>query len=81
LWTASPSDSTGIHRRRQALLVGGDQLVELRLDDRHLAGIERIDKGLAHVQADDVKTAAGEHRGERSTELGETDHRDARQKG
>jgi hypothetical protein len=70
-----------VHRGRQALPVGGDQLVELRLDDRHLAGIQCVDKSLAHVEADHRKAAAGEHCGERCAELAETDHRDAGQKG
>ena len=74
-WTAS----FGIHGRRQALLVGGDQLVELRLDDRHLAGIQRIDQHLADVEADHGETAAGEHRGERRSKLAEADDRDARE--
>ena len=71
--------SFGIHGGRQALLVGGDQLVELRLDDRHLAGVQRVDEGLADVETDHGEAAAGEHRGERRAELAEADDRDARQ--
>ena len=69
----------GIHGRRQALLVGGDQLVELRLDDRHLAGIQRIDQHLADVEADHGEAAAGEHRGKRRSKLAEADYRHARE--
>ena len=69
----------GVHGGRQARAVGGDQLVELRFDDRHLAGVEGIDEGLVHIEADDAETTAGEHRCKRRSELAETDHRDARQ--
>ena len=60
-------------------LVGGDQLVELRLDDRHLAGVQRIDQHLVDVEADHGEAAAGEHRGERRTKLAEADDLDARE--
>ena len=67
----------GVHRRGEARAVGGDQLVELRLDDRHLAGVERVDQRLVDVEADHAEAAAGEHRGERRTELAEADDVDA----
>ncbi len=63
----------------QAFPVGGDQLVELRLDDRHLAGVQCIHERLVHVEADDGEAAAGEHRRERGSKLAETNDRDARQ--
>ena len=71
--------SFGVHRGRETLLVSGDQFVELRLDDRHLAGIERVDERLADVEADHGEAAAGEHCGKRRTELAEADDGDARQ--
>ena len=44
-----------------------------------LPAFMRVDERLVHVEADDAEAAAGEHCGERGTELAETDDRDARQ--
>jgi hypothetical protein len=66
---------THIECRAEAVSIFFDQFLELRLVDGCSAGIERLNKGPIHVDADDVESLAREHGGERRAELPETDDR------
>src|SRR5262249_45222461 len=68
----------GVHGGAEALFVGGYEFVELRLDNRHLASVERIDQDLVYVKTNHAEAATGEHSGKWSAQLAEADHVNAR---
>ena len=56
------------------LHVGGDQFVEARLVDRHLAALQRLDLGRVLIDADDVVAEIGKAGARNEADIARADH-------